>query len=1077
MKRKLTLFFAFIFWGIGIVLAQTQVKGSVVDESGEPALGASVLVKGTLKGTITDANGNFNISAPSNGVLIISYVGYKTQEVRVSPNVKIILAFDSKELDDVVIVAYGTVKKQSLVGAQSSVSSKQLEMRPITNITSALNGVAPGIQVTTAAGQPGSSSSIRIRGFGSINASSDPLYIVDGTIYKGSLSDIPSQDIENIAILKDAAATSLYGSSAGNGVILITTKSGSKAQSGKPSFTFTMNQGFSKKGQSDYEKVGAMDYYPMRWQQWFNEFKYDRKWSDEEAGSYAAYYVYDDLKYNPYSGIKSVYEEDPKTGVLSITQNPNSANFTFPAIVMPNGQLNPEINGLLWGDDLDWEDALFRTGTRSEYNLSGSYNNDKMKSYLSLGYIREDGYRIRTSFERFSGRANLTYDVNKWFNIGTNIAFTRTHSESPKVSSGSYTSNSFLFARGIGPIYPIHMHNEDGTYILDDNGKKMYDHSNGRPYGARFNPVEESYLDLSKIDRDAINTRSFAEIKILPELKFRTNVAYDLNRTMGKIRYNNEMGDQPVGLLEINDYRSTTVTFNQLLDYTKAFGDHNINVLLGHEIFMLDVISSDMSKKGMGFLGIDEMNNLSEPYDQNSSTDKYRKEGYFGRVNYDYRDLYNFSLSYRRDGTSRLHPDHRWGNFWSIGAGWNINNESFAKNLSWLNLLKLRASIGQTGNDALSSYYAYQTTYGLGNNNNNLAGLRLNSFGNPLLLWETQTSYDLALEFGFLDRISGSFEFFNKESKDLIFPFPLPASTGIGSMDKNLGKVRNYGLEMNFDINLLHLKDWNWNLKFNGTILKNNIVRLPDENRQDGIELDYHKYMEGKSVYDYYLKEWIGVDPDDGLAMYRIDNEKYPDKADPNSPNFAGVGKDGEKATWTKNGDIAKKHYCGTSIPDLYGGFGTDLNWKSLEFSVYFSYQLGGKTYDGAYAGLMGRRLKSGSAMHVDMYNAWKTPGQITDVPRLDSGASGMYDAMGSDRFLISSNALMLKSISLGYQLPKEWVNKLKLSGIRISVAGENLFLWSKRKGLNPMKNYDGISGSAFYDYSKTLTSSISISF
>lgn len=1081
MKRKLMLLLAGLFTCICLVTAQNlSVTGIVVsEEDGEPVVGASVLVKGTTIGTITNIDGQFNLpNVPkSSKVLQVSYIGMQTQEVPIKATLKITLKPDAQSLDEVVVVAYGTVKKQSLVGAQASVSAKQLENRPVTNITNALSGIAPGVQVTTSTGQPGSSSSIRIRGFGSINASSDPLYVVDGTIYNGSISDIPAQDIENISILKDAAATSLYGSSAGNGVILVTTKSGSKSVSGKPSFTFTMNQGFSQKGQSDYDKIGVMDYYKTRWQQWYNEYKYDRNWSEEKAGSYAAYAVYDDLRYNPYAGIKSVYEENASTGELTVTQNPQSGSFTFPAIVMPNGELNPEINGLLWGEDLDWEKDLFRTGSRNEYSLSGSYNNDKVTTFFSLGYINEDGYRIRTNYQRYNGRTNLSYQVNKWVKIGTNLSFSRSHDEAPKTSSGSSSSNSFAFVRGIAPIYPIHMHNEDGTYILDDKGNKRYDHSDGRPYNSRFNPIEESYLDLSTTDRDALNSRTFADIELTKDLKFRTNIAYDLYNSISKLRYNNEMGDQPAGLLRITNKRGTTVTFNQLLEYNKYFGDHKLNVMLGHEAYMLDVQSVLQSKKGMGFLGYDEMENLSETYEQESYTNKYRKEGYFGRINYDYSDLYNVSASYRRDGTSRLHPDSRWGNFWSIGAGWNAHNESFLKNISWLNALKVRASIGQTGNDALSSYYAYQTTYGFGNNNNNIAGLRLNTFGNKALKWETQTSYDLAFEFGVFNRLNGSIELFNKESKDLIFPYPLPASTGIGSIDENIGKVRNYGIEMNFTVNLLKNKDWNWDFKINGTILKNRIVELPEGNKENGIELSHQKYMEGHSIYDYFLNEWIGVDPSDGKAMYRLDNERYPDNADPNSPNFEGVEKEGEKATWTKNGNLAKKHYCGTSIPDIYGGFGSNLTWKSFDLNVYFSYQLGGKTYDSGYAGLMGRRLKSGSAMHIDMKNAWRQPGDITNVPRLDAGTSGQFDGIKSDRFLVSSSALMLKSLSIGYQLPKKWAQKVKLGNVRLSLAGENLFLLSKRKGLNPMKNYSGVVESAFYDYSKTITSSITVSF
>ena len=777
MKRKLSLLLMCLVVGIMWASAQTQrVTGTVIsEEDGLPVIGASVLVKGTQVGTITDMDGKFVMTdVPSSAkLLVVSYIGMRTQEVGVAPTLRVVLKPATEMIDEVVVVAYGTQKRQSVVGAQSSVSSKDLEKRPITNVTSALSGAASGVQVTTSTGQPGASSTLRIRGFGSINASSAPLYVVDGAIYNGALGDIAPADIQSISILKDAASTALYGSSAGNGVILITTKSGMGARDGKPKFTFTMNQGATRRGQADYEKVGAMDHYTMRWQQWFNQEKYSNGRSDDLAGKLAAYYVYRDLRYNPYAGLKSVYEENPETGEITMTNNPHQGWDTYPAIVTPDGKLNPEINGLLWGDDMDWEKALFRTGYRSEYSLSGGLNTDKMKSFMSISYLGEEGYKRHTSFQRFSGRGNLSYDVNKWFSIGSNVSFSRVHNTAPKTASDSYSSNPFYFKRGIAPIYPIHRHKADGSYELDEQGNKIYDHNYLRPYIGGFNPVQEGELDHSTFDRDAITSRSFAEFTFIPELKLRTNLSYDLVRGLSKKRYNNVMGDQPAGYLQISDYRYSTITFNQLLSYKKSFGLHNFDAMLGHEIYWLQMQSTDMRKKGMGILGIDEMPNLSTPVNMTSGTDTYSKEGYFGRVNYDLDSRYNLSISYRRDGTSRMAPDKRWGNFWSFGAGWNLAQEAFAKK-DWLDELKLRASIGQTGNDLISwasdsdedSYYAYRTLYQLGYNNGDYPGVRLVELGNSNLRWETQTSTDIAVEFGVFNRLRGTVEFFNKESKD-----------------------------------------------------------------------------------------------------------------------------------------------------------------------------------------------------------------------------------------------------------------------------------------------------------------------
>ena len=1077
MKRKLMLFLSLLLISVGIVTAQTQVSGVVVDEAGEPIIGATVLIKGESSGTITDNNGHFVLSAPSNAKLIVSYVGMISKEESVKPNLRVVLIEDTQLLDDVVVVAYGTVKKQSLVGAQSSVTAKELENRPITNLSTALTAMAPGVQVTSSSGQPGSSASIRIRGFGSVNASSAPLYVVDGSIYSGNISDISVQDIESISILKDAASTSLYGSSAGNGVVLVTTKSGSRLSKGKPVFTFTSNLGVSQKGQEDYETVDAYQFYPLRWQQSYNDYKYNRNYDDEQAAYWANNNVQNDLRYQPYSGITDYITYNGGTKKWEKTTDP-SGNNTYPLIVMPDGSLNPQVNGLLWGDDMDWEKALLTSGFRQEYVLSGGLNTDKMQSFFSLSYLDERGYKKFTTLERYSSRVNITYDINKRITVGTNTSFVRGHTESPK-TLGSYSSNALLFMRRVGPIFPIHQHNADGSYVLDELGNQMYDYNPTRPFTGKFNPVMEQSIDKSYGERDAITSRSFADIKLYKGLSFRTNVAYDLLRSSSKTRYNNIMGDQPQGMLTIGENRYSTITFNQLLNYDVDYGDHHINALLGHEAYKYIHQNSSAQKDNMFLLGLDEMSNLVNMVDISSYTNNYRKEGYFGRLNYDFSDRYHLSGSYRYDGSSRFHVDNRWGHFWSVGAGWNIINEGFMENgPSWINNLKLRASIGQTGNDNIGTYFAHQKLFNLGNNNFDNLGLRVASLGNVDLVWEKQTSYDVALEFSLFNKFDATVELFNKESDDLLFSFPLPTSTGVGSIDKNLGKIRNYGLELDLNYRIINTRDFNWKIGANATFFKNEIVTLPEENREMGIESGTKKWMEGRSIYDFYLREFIGVDPADGLAIFRIDDINYPTLADPSNPSFIGMAKEGEEATWTKDGRYVKKHYCGSSIPTVYGGFNSSVSYKGFELGIHFAYQLGGKTYDDAYAGLMGRRLgtSSGSAMHIDMLNAWRNPGDITNVPRLDVMSTN-YDNVVSDNYLISANSLMLKSLSFGYSLPSSLLKPLDITRAHVSLTGENLFLFSKRKGLNPMAGYSGVSTIVDYDYAKVLSVNLSFTF
>lgn len=1065
------------------------ITGKVKDVQGIEIPGVAIVIKGEKSGTETDFSGKYSIKVATGKTLVFSAMGLKTREVKVAnqQSIDVVLEEAAQDLDEVVVVAYGTAKKQSLVGSQTNISAKQLETRPISNISNALQGASPGVQAITSGGQPGQSAAIRIRGFGSINAGNAPVYVVDGSIYNGNISSISVQDIESVSVLKDAASTSLYGSSAGNGVILITTKSGGKGKKGKPIINYSNNIGFSTQGQESYETVSAQEYYPLRWQQWFNDNKYNRNFTDINAAGQAMYDVLKAFQYQPYAGVKSYYQN--VAGNWSITQTPIGTLGTdyVPALVMPNGSLNPEINGLLWGDDLDWEKGILRTGIRNEHSVSISDTSEKVKSYLSINYVEDEGYLKTTLFERFGGRANLSYDVTKWLTVGTNASYTKENRQY-SFSTGGGGGNPLYFARNIAPIYPIHRHNADGSYILDNEGNRIYDYGTSNNYAFnrsfldKYNPVyQSSGLDLYLEDANSLTTRNFFTIKLLPELKLTANYTYDILADTRKQRYNNILGDQPDGFLTISNRKYITTTFNQLLQYEKDFGKHHINALLGHESYEYSYIYNGADKKKAFLDDLNEFVNYEEISSVGSQTDKYTKEGYFGRLNYGFDKRYDVSFSYRRDGSSRFHKDNRWGNFWSVGAAWNVINEQFLQNISWLNNLKLRASYGKTGNDATqdvnqnSTYYPYQTTFSVVRNNTS-TGLRVSNYGNQDLVWEKQVSTDIALEFSLFDRIRASVEWFNKESEDLIFAYDLPISTGLGSIDRNIGKIQNRGWEFDVAVDILKNTDFKWSVNANATMLKNKVLTLPDNVRKKGIVTGNFKRFEGYSIYDYYLPIWAGVNPQNGRAMYVIDGETYPTYVDVNHTDFKGVNKD-EYAAYTYDYNIAKKDFSGSALPDVYGGFSTNASYKRFDLSVQFAYQLGGYIYDTGYASFMGRDLSSGDTAHRDLLNAWKQPGDTSNIPALDVSVNGQYASNTSSRFLISRSALALKNISLSYTLPAEIVQKINVQNIRFGVAAENLFLWSKRKGLNPMGSFTSGLSNYSYGYAKTITCNLSVSF
>ncbi|GHT62900.1 SusC/RagA family TonB-linked outer membrane protein [Bacteroidia bacterium] len=1033
--------------------AQTNLaNGIVVDDGGEPLIGVSVVVKGTTQGTATGNDGSFKLNLSGNqNVLVISMLGYRTIEQKAGSDMRIILQMDEQLLDELIVVAYGTTKRSSFTGSASTVGEKNLDKRPLTSFASALEGNVSGIQVTSGTGQPGESPTIRVRGFGSVNASNSPLYVVDGMVFNGNSADINPADIDQITILKDAASTSLYGSSAGNGVVLITTKKGSKSDGGSK-VSLNINQGWSNRAYNDYDRVGIMDYYPLQWEMLKNA-NISTGRSAEEAAQTATNTIVNTVKYNPFAGIADN------------------------ALVGTDGRLNSGANTLKWGDDLDWDNAAFRTGYRQDYLLSYNSATDKSDTYSSIGYLKDNGYLLRTDYERYSARINHNIHPVKWFDGGVNVAFSKTKSNfstSTSDNSSGY-GNLVAFTRGMAPIYPIHSHDlTTGAYLTEDGkpttnpDEYIYDYQGQRLSSTGRHAIAETLWNMRENGYTNFNGRTFVSLKPMDGLSFKIEYGLDNNDRRRKQYENPKVGDgqSGPGRLNILSTRQTTQNFNQILNYTKSFGNHNLEAMLGHENYEWKFEYMYGMKLGESFSELYEFGNFTDISSLSSYTDLYRKEGYFGRLNYNYDGKYYGSLSYRHDGSSRFRNSIRWGDFWSFGAAWRISEENFMKDISWVDNLKLRASYGETGNDGIldldndPDYYPYQTLFNTGVNNASESGVFFSVVANPDLTWETQVSIDAAIEFGFFKHLTGSVEFFDKESRDLLYPESVPISTGVPSIIRNIGKVRNLGLEIILNYDIFKHRDYRANVGLNLTFIKNRIVKLPEANKKEGKIDGTKKLYEGKSRYEFWLRQWYGVDPATGNGLYYLDTEKYETSTDAQKEAIDKTIVDvpGVSGKLTNAYANAKYDFSGDAIPNAYGGISLGVGYKSFDLNALFSFQLGGKMLDYNYQDLMSL-TRYGYAMASDIKDRWQQPGDITSVPRLDNNSTHATNVnQVSTQWLTNSDYLNFRSINLSYTLPASLIQSMQLKTVRVSASVENIFMLKARQGLNPMANFTGLT-------------------
>jgi len=1057
MKQKLlSTMFALACIASSTYAQNRQVSGKVTATDGTPISGVSVSIVGTTTATKTDESGNFNLQAPAGATLNVSYIGYTTQRIALGTSsvVSVVLESEDTALEEVVVTAYGTAKKSTYTGSVASIDAAKIAKFQSPDVAKTLEGAVAGVTITNTSGQPGQASSIRIRGIGSINGSSEPLIVLDGVPYSGAINSINPADIETVSVLKDAASAALYGARGANGVVMITTK---RAKSTTPSITAEVKYGVNSRAIKDYDYIkDPGTYYETYWQSLMNYAKLNEThtdgsaFSDEEARSFATSSLYDYLGYNAYDV-------------------PNGE------IVLENGKLNPNANikhkMAGWND---WDGALFGSAPRKEYNLSMTQGTEKSKFYGSVGYFDDEGYAKNSFFNRFSSRLAYNSELYNWLDFRASAAYT--NSKSNRLSSGSSYSNPFSWTRSIAPIYPIYKTDINGEVVTNHLGEPVYDFGDrvagvngGRVYGSATNPVATQMLDKDTYQNDYIVLNSGIDVKLPYNLVFSSTVGLsgDWSRNDDFVTPTGGSGLAYNGIGYKSRVNTKELTWNQIVKWDGSFNDLGLHAMVGHEIF--DYKSNIVTGEKSNFLDPDNIEwvNAAKISSLTSYNTNYAVEGYFAQLTADYQNKYYFSSSYRRDGSSVFSPENRWGNFWSVGGSWLLHKESFLSDVSFLDQLKLKSSYGLQGNDNLflpnssvRSYSPYYTLYNVSSDGEN-SGLSPLYKGRRDVTWEKNYNFNVGLEFSFLrGLISGEVEYFERKTKDLLFNLPVSSATGFTSEPWNIGDMSNKGVEVALNSKLINKADFTWSVSANATHFVNKITSLPEQFRAAGITNGSQVMKEGGSIYDFYLVKYVGVDQSNGGTIYQVKNNE-------------GVF---ENQTLTGTIDAtANRQYAGSALPKVTGGISTSASYKNFDLSVAFSYQIGGKILDSQYAELMDIGNSNANGWSTDILRAWTPENTNTDVPRLEYLNQYLTPSF-SDRFLTDASYISLRNVNLGYTLDKSYLDKTKvIKGLRVFVSGDNLWLTSKRKGLDPRTNLTGTNNCALYSAIRTVIAGVSI--
>lgn len=1065
MVRKIVLSLIAVFVFLAYATAQNrQISGTVSDANGHPVAGATVIVDGTSLGTTTNTAGEYTLSAPVNGTLVVTFVGFEPQQLPIAGKTRINVTMkeDAQAIDDVIVVAFGTAKKEAFTGSAAVIKSDEIAKVQTSNVATALVGRVAGVQTSSTSGDLGKTPSIRVRGFGSINAGKEPLWIVDGMPYEGDLNNLNTNDIESMTVLKDAASNALYGARGANGVIMVTTK---KAKSGDAVVTIDAKWGVNSKALEEYDVITSpAQYYETHFKALYGYYAQ----TNPAAKAYAL--ASSGLTSNGTGGLGYNVYTVPEGQALIGTNGKLNPNATLGRKIIYNGQE-------YWLTPDDWIDEAYQSAFRQEYNVNISGATERSSFYASLGYLDNTGIIKSSALERYTARLKADYQAKKWLKVGGNMSYAHFSNSNGNSNEGSAssTANIFAFSARMPPIYPVYIRDGSGRIMVDDNGYQMYDYGDKgnagltRPLLPGANGLQTSWLNKKKAEGNAFSGSGFVDISLYKGLKLTVNGSTNIDETRTTYLNNQYYGQFAEAGGTISKYHTRDIAYNlqQILNYNETFGKHNVGLMVGHEYYQKKYYYLSGTKSKLFSYDNEELGGaVVDGAGAHSYIDDYNSEGYFMRAQYDYAGRYFVSGSYRRDASSRFHPDHRWGNFWSAGAAWLLNQENWF-DAPWVNMLKLKASYGSQGNDNIGNYL-YTDTYSIENNNGEIAVL-FGQKGNPNITWETNTNLNIGTEFGFWNnRLSGSVDFFNRKTSDMLFAFSVPSSLGYSSYYANVGDMVNRGVEVELNADLIRTKNVLWSFNLNLTHVKNEVTYLAPEHKSTTVE-GYKGYIdgsyfvgEGLPLYTYYLRSYAGVDPETGASLWYKDVK----------------GDDG-KITRTKTSDYtsATRYLHDSAIPSVYGGFSTSVSAYGVDFSISFNYQIGGKVYDSGYASFMSSPYGTtvGTNYHKDILKAWTPENKGSDIPRLQYG--DQYTTSVSDRFLTDASYLNISNINIGYTLPSKITQKFGVQKLRVYLACDNVVYWSKRQGLDPRYSFTGATNFSNYSPIRTISGGVTVQF
>ncbi len=1111
MKKSLTLLALCLF--SVFALANKQVSGVVVDEKGEPVIGASIQVIGTTLGTITDIDGTFELSIPDDAEKIkVTSVGMQEQTLDAKRAMHIVLKEHSEVIQEVVVTGYGNVTKGSYTGSAQAVDAETIDKKSPTEITKALAGEVAGVQVINSSGQPGSNATLVIRGVGSLNGKTTPLYVVDGMPYEGDISSIDPSDIASTTILKDATATSLYGSRGANGVVVITTKKGTSGDEGK--IDVDVKYGANMRLLPLYDVISTPEEYVlMSWQSLYNYNAVVANSSNPEKST-------NNMLFGG-NGIPAGYNLWNQKGSQLVYLDSNGKPVFDEGATRRKGYENLE----------SWKDAIFRVGQKVDASVKFHGGTEKVKYYVSLGYLKDEGYYQASNYNRFSVRSNIDYEPKKWLKGTANIAYTYSDMNYPGQSGDGAMNNGFLYVNSIPAIYPVYLRDASGNIPTDPRtGLLMYDYGNDlmRSFGMGINPAGALRLDKENTAQHEVDAKGMLELKFgemhksLKGLKFQLNAGMHFINSFSSDLTNPFYGDaEGIGRIAQQSLNAFAFAAQELLTYNNTFGDHTIDIMVGHENLL---VTQNYMYGYKSYLADPYSLSLGNAIKMNAitgNTERYSMDSYIAKATYSLFDnRYVLSGTYRADGSSRYAPGHRWGHFGSVGAAWGFTEEPFMESVKdWLKNGKLRISWGVLGNQ-ISSLYSYTDLYTIENVNDEI-GYVWASKGNRDITWERSNTTDLGLELSVGKYLDFEFDYFYKLTDNLLFSRAVAPSLGYSSVPTNDARMLNQGIEFSFNIHAVDTRNVKLNIRLNGAHYKNKMLEMPiDYTDPDGTvhrQVMNGAMSVGHSMYDHYTAVYLGVDPTNGSAQYegyswndmeargvafgeydsqtgsynyvRSLHQEVVEKIMAATGKQAGEISDAEVSSYvaanltkqtTTDYDMAASQYVGKSyLPDLDGGIGFDLDVYGVTLSVATSYRIGGYGYDYTYMQLMDDKQVGSMNWHVDMLRSWTPTNTNTDIPGIFNGGSqnSSYVNSASTRFLTSNSYFSLNNVQLGYKFPKKLIEKAKFNSLQLYVSANNLCIATARRGYNPMTSFTGSSDISGYSPLSTIMGGVKFSF